>query len=99
MNITEIRFFDIKGQAIVISGTDNVLYKNQIYGCVTDNRYTAKTRTSGWNKCVSVSGGCCHTIKNNTISFSFGESLYLSNVSSTVVAHNEITNGFNTEIS
>ena len=98
VNITEIRFFDIKGQAIVISGTDNVLYKNQIYGCVTDNRYTAKTRTSGWSKCVSVSGGCCHTIKNNTISFSFGESLYLANVSSTVVAHNEITNGLNANI-
>ena len=73
MNITDVRFFDIKSQAIIITGTDNVLYKNQIYGCVTENRYTAKTRTGGWNKCVSVMDGCCHQIKNNTISFSYGE--------------------------
>ena len=98
VNITDVRFFDIKSQAIIITGTDNVLYKNQIYGCVTENRYTAKTRTGGWNKCVSVMDGCCHQIKNNTISFSYGESLYLANISSTVVAHNEITNGLSANI-
>ena len=103
INITDVRFFDIQQQAIVVSGYNITIYNNKIYGCVLENSYTAKSKISGWKQCVAILGtkewsSYGVTVENNTISFSYGEALYLVNCHETVVAHNEITNGLSANI-
>ena len=104
INITKLAFFEMKQHAILISGHNNIIYKNKIYGCQEENKYTAKSKTSGWGQCVAIWGvkqgipSTHNTVLENIISFSYGESLYFFNCEYCRAENNEITNGLSANI-
>ena len=104
INITGVSIYDMRQQAILMSGFSNLITRNDIQGCVMENRETARTKTSGWNQCVAIwglpfGGFSSHiTISGNNISNSYGEAVYLLNCKYCSVSRNEITNGLSANI-
>ena len=104
INITGLFITNLEQQGILISGHHNTIYNNKIFDCVRENRYDARSKTSGWSQSVAVWGvkrGVPSTyisVMNNIISFSFGESLYFFQCEHCEAKQNEITNGLSANI-
>ena len=99
IKITNVSIYNMRQQAILMSGFSNVITQNIIQGCVLENRETAKRKTSGWNQCLAIwglpTGGFSKhiTISRNNISNSYGEAVYFLNCKFCHATENNITNG------
>ena len=99
IKITNVSIYNMRQQAIIMSGFSNVITENVIQGCVLENRETAKRKTSGWNQCLAIWGlpngqfSSHITISRNNISNSYGEAVYFLNCRYCRAVENNITNG------
>ena len=104
IKIVNISIYNMRQQAILMSGRLITISKNRIQGCVLENKEDARRKTSGWNQCVAILGlSDDHftidvNISENNISSSYGESIYLSKCLDCYVYKNEITNGLSANI-
>ena len=94
----------MKQHAILMTGHNNVIFKNRIDGCVWENQGKAKTMTGGWSQCVAILGvknGVFSTntlVQENLIGFGFGEGLYFLNCDNCRAYKNNITNTLSNNI-
>ncbi len=104
IKITNVSIYNMRQQAIIMSGFSNVITENVIQGCVLENRETAKRKTSGWNQCLAIWGlpngefSKHITISRNNISNSYGEAVYFLNCKFCHATENNITNGLSANI-
>lgn len=104
VNISRLMIVNMQQHAILISGDHNTIYNNKIYDCVMENKDTARTKSGGWNQCVAIWGvgyerfSYNNSVLYNTITWSYGEGLYLLKCNKCQVSGNEITNSVNMNI-
>ena len=104
INITGLYIVNMKQHAILMTGHNNVIFKNRIDGCVWENQGKAKTMTGGWSQCVAIWGvrnGVFSTntlVQENLIGFGFGEGLYFLNCDNCRAYKNNITNTLSNNI-
>ena len=104
IKIINVSIYDMRQQAILISGFSNVITENVIQGCVLENKVDAKRKRSGWNQCLAIWGATNRgfsshiTISQNKISNSYGEAVYFLNCKYCNVTGNNITNGLSANI-
>ena len=94
-----------RDEAIVISGNYNMIYDNEIFNCVIDNKGKAQYIEQGWTSCIKINGvnsdkEFSHNtiIYNNKIYNTWGEGINLHNCKECDIMKNNITNSYSSLI-
>ena len=56
IKIVNISIYNMRQQAISITGREIIINQNRIQGCVMENKEDARRKMLGWNQCVAILG-------------------------------------------